>query len=112
MKYELSIVDRIVLGQLLGNLAGPGNYLYFKELRKLQEKVAFTEAEAKELDLNVSENKVTWSVEKASTKLEVDIGDKILGQIVDTLKGLDKAEKLMPEHLSVYEKFVGEESEA
>ena len=112
MQYELTIVDRIVVGQILGSLKGPGNYLYFKELRKLQEAVAFDEKIAAGIEMKLEGDNVRWSAEKAHlANITVEVGERIQGQIADALKELDKQERLMPEHLSVYEKFVPQEED-
>lgn len=113
-KYKLNILDRLVLVQVLGQIGGPGSYLYQKEMRKLRERVSFTEAQAEMCGLvkNPTTGAVTWAPEKAHfAEVEVDVGDRIKAEVAAKFKELDKNEQLLPEHLNTYEMFVGQEAE-
>jgi hypothetical protein len=109
VKFQLNIVDRLVLGQVLSQVSGAGNYLYHKELRILRERVSFSEKQFKEYGMVIDEatGAVRWDPKKAEgAGLEVEVGERVKNEIGKVLKELDKQERLMPEHLATYEMFV------
>ena len=109
MKYELNIVDRIVMAQILNGIGGPGSYLYQKELRKLREAVSFTEKQWKEYGMETLSDSgaIRWDPVKAqAATVEVEIGDRVKNEVAEALKKLDKAEQLQPEHMNTYDMFV------
>jgi len=109
MRYELNIIDRLVLAQVLSQVSGAGSYLYHKELRVLREKVAFTQKQWDEYGMTSDEatGAVRWDAVKAqSATIEVQIGERVKSEIAKVLKELDKNERIMPEHINTYEMFV------
>ncbi len=111
MKYQLNIVDRIVMAQILGGIGGPGSYLYHKELRQLREKVSFTEKQWKEYGMETLSDSgaIRWDPVKArAATVEVEIGDRVKNELAEALKKLDKAEQLQPEHMNTYDMFIEE----
>ena len=116
MLYQLNIVDRIVLGQVLAQVGGPGSWLYQKELRQAREKVSFTEKQWTEYGMTyvMQDGKPTggirWDPDKTAV-IDVEIGERIKGEIATVLKGLEKKEQLMPEHYNTFLMFVGADYE-
>ena len=115
MLYQLNIVDRIVLGQVLAQIGGPGNWLYQKELRQAREKMSFTEKQWKECGMAhvMKDGKPTggirWDPDKADKAIiKVEIGERIKNEIAQVLKKLDEQEQLMPEHYDTFLMFVGD----
>ena len=114
---ELEIFERLILLNLLPPEA---NFLTLKIVRKLKEDLSFTEEEHKELNfknageiyvndegnkITVPDNGVHWSPKAPQIK-EFDFGATAITVVADTLKKLDKENKLTEQHISLYEKFV------
>jgi hypothetical protein len=110
VKYELSVADRVSLVQILSSAPKMGSYLYFKEFSKVSSQVSIGEPEQKAIDWVQGDDRITWNAEKAKVKT-VEIADCVAKIIKNALVELDKNEQLHPEHIPVYEMFVGEENE-
>jgi len=108
MEYELNITDRVVLIQILSDAPKMGSYLYYKEFGKVAAAVSIPQEEQQAIGWKTEGDAVKWDGTKAQVK-KVEIPECILKIVRDALKALDKQEKLRPEHLLVYEKFVVEE---
>ena len=131
---KLTVVERITL---INSLPAKGNFLTLKIVRKLTESLSFNEEEHKKLGFreeyicpNCQESvyasvmvkcgkcdvdmgrtgMVSWNPEEEFEK-EVHIGDKAKAIIVEALKALDGNKALAEQHMSLYEKFIGEEEE-
>jgi hypothetical protein len=108
----LNINERLII---LNILPQEGNILTLRILRKLKENLSFTEEEHKDLKLTVNPNNtISWRTVNDEDKpilqeKEFDIGDKASDLIKEALKKLDEDKKLTEGHMSVYDKFIGEE---
>jgi len=107
VKVELNLLERLVAGMLLPKETSFANW---KILNDIKNQLALTEEETKLLDMQPAENGsviANWDV----VVKEVTFGEVAEKWIVDALKELDRKEKLLPEQLSLYEKFIikGEE---
>jgi len=111
VEYELDIRDRIVLVQIFATAPKLGSYLYYKELARVGSEVSIPDEEQKAIGWKVEKDEqgnvqgLKWDDKKAGGKT-VEMPECIESMVVDALKRLDKQEKLMPEHIPVYEKFV------
>jgi len=107
-KIEFTLFERFVA---LGLLPTEGNYLTLKIVRELQMELAPTEEEAKLAELFEVEGGGTdaenWD---AVAPKEIIFGDIAKGIIVAALEKLDKEEKLLQQHFTLYEKFILEKS--
>jgi len=99
---ELNVLDRLLL---LNLLPVEGSFVNLKLLRVAREDLSFNEEENKSLNFQQQEDHMTWSDSPPIVK-EVEIGDVVTDLIVKALKKLDKEEKLKPEHMELYEKFI------
>jgi hypothetical protein len=101
---KLTVSERIVL---LGVLPREGNFLTLKIVRQLRESLSFNEEELKKLSIVQQGDRITWNAESESPEgEEIAIGEKVTDLIVETLKSLDKSNKLTDQHFSIYEKFI------
>ncbi len=107
---KLNVFERLAL---LNVLPKQGNFVTLKIIRELKEDLSFDEKEIKELELTVdSENgNATWNPEKDKGK-EIEIGGQANKVIVEALEKLDKQNKMTENHMSLYEKFIGGDSNA
>jgi len=103
-KVKLTLFERFVG---LGLLPAEGNYITLKIVRELQMEFAPTEEEAKLAGLfevaNGGTDAENWD---AVAPKEIIFGDIAKGIIVSALEELDKEEKLLQQHFSLYEKFI------
>ena len=105
---KLGIKDRLVL---LNTLPPEGNFATVKIVHELRMALAPSEEEATAIGLVQAEGQVRWDPTKDIEK-DIPMGKVAKGIIESALKKLDESQKLTPEHLSLYEKFVvGEEEE-
>ena len=111
IKRKLNITERIILRVLIINVAIPveGNYLYLKSLSELDIKLSLTEVEkSKYIDSEKSTKYATVTNILAkdyfvTVPIQVDIAETIREVLVD----LDEADKVTPNMVTLYEKFVG-----
>ena len=102
-KVKLNALERVVVGMLLPKETSFANW---KILNDLKNKLSLTEEEVKLVNMKeVSAGQVVANCGAVSIK-EVTFGEVSEGWIVKALKELDKKEKLLNEHISVYEKFI------
>ena len=101
---KLNIMERL---QLLNILPAEGNYVTLKIVRQLREDLSFSEDEIKLFGVHQEGDQVTWSYSNGGTDdREIQIGEKATDIIVESLKKLDREEKLTEALVGVYEKFV------
>ena len=112
MEYELSILDRLVLMQVMAAVPPMGGRMFHREFQRISGDVGFTQAEVDEFDIKMEEDgtRVTWDDAKAHD-ITLDIPECIERMIVKRLKEMDAQEQLLIEHLPVYDKFVPEEED-
>jgi len=99
---KLDVLNRLVL---LNVLPKEGNIMTLKIVRKLREELSFSEEEHKELDFQESNGKLVWNTVINDDK-EIEIGEKASDIIVETLKKLDRENKLHEDHLPIWEMFI------
>ena len=102
---KLGIRDRIVL---LNILPAEGDFITLKIVHDLRSALAFSEQDLKDYEITSEDNAVRWSEAKEAElgQKEIEIGPKALSVIVELLKKLSEAGKLVEGNLSVYEKFM------
>jgi len=89
---------------LLHVLPQEGSFATLKIVRKMREDLSFDEEEYKRIGMKELPNgRTTW--EKDEEK-EFEFGEKATDIIVRSLRKLNAEEKLLADHLSVYEKYV------
>lgn len=99
---ELDVRERLVL---LSILPAEGDFVTLKVARKLRENLSFSEEEIKEYKFVQEEGRVTWD-DKAEQSKEIEIGEKAMDIIKESLRKLNEQKKLKDEHFTIYEKFV------
>ncbi len=98
----MKIFERVVLLQLLPE---QGNLTTILIVRKLREKLSFTEEEHKEFNLRQEGERLLWDNEKDIDK-EIEFGEKEKDIIVESLKKLNSEKSLTEKHLSLWDKFI------
>ena len=103
---ELTIMERLVLGSLLPT---ESNFITLRLVRKLKEDLSFDENEHKLLSFQQTGDRISWNLEKAKDLLkDIEIGEILTEIIKKELKRLNEENKLKEDHISLYEKFIGE----
>lgn len=104
----LSIKERLVMNMIMEQQSG--RYDALKLIRKFREDLSFSEDEIKEINLR-SEDGVGFRWDKEIQK-DIPIGDVVVGMIKKQFQKLDKEERLMEDHLEIYQKFVVEKDKS
>jgi hypothetical protein len=99
---KLTILERLML---LGILPKESNIISLRIIADLRKELSFSEEEIKDAKIIGSGMNVTWDSTKDPVK-DIEIGPAAFVIISDSLKGLDKTNKLTEQHISVYERFV------
>ena len=131
---KLTIVERI---KLLDTLPEKGDFTTLKILRKLTETLSFDEKEHAALqfqaeyacpechekfllaepvvcakcNLLVERTGMLWWNPDADVEKNIHLGEKAKAIVSEALKKLDAIKELTAQHMSLYEKFVGEEKD-
>jgi len=100
---KLNVLERLTL---LGILPKEGNFVTLKVLKSLKDNLGLSEEELKKFEVTQDGERIAWN-EKGNEETEIEIGEKATDIIVEALKNLDKDKKLVEQHFSIYEKFVG-----
>ena len=97
-------MERIALLQILPQ---EGDFLTLKIVHDLRQALSFTEEETAEFGIEIDQasQQIRWKI-SAARAADLPIGPKAIGLIASKLEALNKEEKLTPNHLSLYEKFV------
>jgi len=104
---KLSIKDRLVL---LNTLPPEGSFATVKIVHELKMALAPSEEEAAAIGLVQEAGQLRWDPTKDVEK-DIPLGKVAKGIIETALKKLDAEQKLTPDHLSLYERFVEGEDE-
>ena len=80
-----------------------GNRLSFKMIYDFLGELSFSDKDHKDFGIIEKDNRISWT---NSVDKEIEIGDKLLEIIQNTLKDIDKAEKLNSDLYFLYERFV------
>jgi len=102
-KVKLNALERVVVGMLLPKET---SFASWKILNDLKNELSLSEKEVKAINMKEAANgQVTanWGAVKIK---EITFGEVSEGWIVKALKELDKKEKLLNEHISIYKKFI------
>jgi hypothetical protein len=103
MKYELNLVDRL---NLLNKLPEKGDFITLKIVRKLREGLSLNEEEIKHFNVKQTGDQVSWDNTKTGETKELEIGEKALDIIQETLKKLNESKDLTEREFNLYETFV------
>lgn len=103
---KLTVLDRL---SLLNVLPKEGDFLTLSIVRDVTKKVSIEQEEAKVIELNFKDNRVTWKQD--APELEVNFTESELSVIRKQLKSLDSQKKLTMELLETYKKFNADEEE-
>lgn len=98
---KFSVKNRLLLNSLLPR---EGSLLNLKLLRVLREELSFSEEEHKDLNIRQENDMVIWNMELDIEK-EIEVPDSLKKVILDTLKKMDKEEKLADDHVELCEMF-------
>lgn len=104
---KLNIKDRLVL---LNTLPPEGSFATVKIVHELKMALAPSEEEAAAVGLVQEAGQLRWDPTKDVEK-DIPLGKVAKGVIETALKKLDAEQKLTPDHLSLYERFVEGEDE-
>jgi len=102
-KVELNALERVVVGMLLPKETSFANW---KILNDLKNKLSLTEEEVKAINMKEAAKGQIIAKWGAVPIKEVTFGEVSEKWVVSALKDLDAKEKLLNEHISVYEKFI------
>ena len=107
-KVKLNALERLVVGELLPKQTSFANW---KVINDLKMQIAPTEEELALLDPKPSPDGTgivaNW---EAVPEKEITFGEVTEKMVIDALEKLDSEGKLMPEHLTLYEKFIMREN--
>lgn len=99
----LTILERLMILQALPK---EGNILLLRLRQGLISKVGLSAEDYVKFEVKQTpEGKVTWKSD-IPQEVEIDLNEAEMGIIKSSLKDLDRAGKLLPDQLSLWEKFV------
>jgi len=103
---KLMFTDRMML---MGILPATGSFTTLKIVRKLREDLAPSEKEIKEMSIveKPEDGQVLWNSDKDLGK-DIKIGEIATEMIKKKLKEMNDKEELTPNHMGIYEIFVGD----
>lgn len=98
----MSVGERLMLLQILPL---QGSIVTLRINRELSNKVALSEEELKLFDVKHEDKKISWN-SSGNQEKEIVIGEKESDIIVDSLKKLDAEQRLVPQMMSLWDKFI------
>jgi len=107
---KLTVHERLMLGNILPQ---EGDFVTLKVLRNLKMDLSFSDPELKKWSIRTSDGRVDWRLFNDKNKpidqeAEIEVGGKAKDIIVKALAELNEKKKLREEHLTLYERFIGE----
>jgi len=100
---KLTVMERLTC---LGILPDAGNFVTMRMREELILKLGLTAEEMTEYDVTqLEDGRVQWKQDVPQDK-EIDMKPSEIVEIKKNLEKMDKDEKLTPQHISLYEKFV------
>lgn len=99
---KLSVGERLMLLQILPPM---GSIVTLKICKDLSDIIALSEEELDKFKVQHEGDKVTWDTEK-DKGTELKIGERATDIIVESLKNLDNEKRLIPQMMSLWEKFI------
>lgn len=106
---ELNLLERLMSIQALAEYK-EGNFITFKTIASLRNKLFITEAEAKRCEVRIESGRYIWNNAEGSKAVEIEITEAEHKLLKEQLEKMDKANKLTPDYLSLYELIVGNET--
>ena len=104
MKTFLNIKERIIL--LLQIIPKEGSFTDICVIRDLQNKLSVSDKERTDFEIRELPNGfIKWN-EKKETDKEFNFGENSIRIIYDSLKEMDKKQKLTVNHVCLYKKFI------
>lgn len=103
MKYNLTVVDRVIL---LNVLPKEGNMITLLSLRDLKAELVFSEAENEALGVKMEDGNLMWNKDAEQEKA-VEINGTMTKIIVEALLDMDKQGKLNEAMIDTCQKFIG-----
>ena len=103
MKYNLTVVDRVIL---LNVLPKEGNMITLLSLRDLKAELVFSEAENEALGVRMEDGNLMWNKDAEQEKA-VEINGTMTKIIVEALLDMDKKGKLNEAMIDTCQKFIG-----
>jgi len=103
MKYNLTVVDRVIL---LNVLPKEGNMITLLSLRDLKAELVFSEAENESLGVKMEDGNLMWNKDAEQEKA-VEINGTMTKIIVEALLDMDKQGKLNEAMIDTCQKFIG-----
>jgi len=105
---KLNVADRL---QAKSYLPTEADFATVKIIRDLEESLALSEEESKEIEMKISvqdgQIRANWNAEKAKKVIkDIKMGEIATKIVVDKLEELNKEEKLTQADISLYEKFI------
>lgn len=104
---KLNVVERLMGIQLL-NEYKEGNFITFKTIKGLRQKLYITEEESKEFEMKVVDNRYTWNAKGAEPK-EIELSEGEISLITEPLVKMNKENKLTQDYVVLYELFIAQE---
>jgi len=103
MKYNLTVVDRVIL---LNVLPKEGNMITLLSLRDLKAELVFSEEENDKLGVKMEDGNLMWNKDAEQEKA-VEINGTMTKIIVEALLDMDKQGKLNEAMIDTCQKFIG-----
>jgi len=103
MKVKLNIAERLSIVDILPI---QGNYITIKTINRLRDLLLPDSKEVKKYNLIQEGNQIKWDSRYSNETKEFDLDEFECEIIKKQLIELDKSEKLTPDLIKVYEKFV------
>ena len=104
MLFKLKIIDRLLLN---GILPVENDILTLKIVRKIRDDISFDEAETKAIGLRKADDGKGAIWDDDSVQKEIEIGEKGVDIIYESIKEMNKQKRLTENHFHLYELFVG-----
>jgi len=96
---KLNVLERITL---MGILPAESNYITFRILTDLKQKLSFTEKEIKEFKIEQKDGRIFWAKSK---EVEITIGEQVRIIVNTALQKLDADGKVNGGNISLFDKF-------
>ena len=106
---KLNVVERLMSIQLLNDYK-EGNFITFKIIKGLRQKLFINEEEANEFEMKVVDNRYTWNAKGAEPK-EIELSEGEISLLKEPLVKMNKENKLIADYVILYELFVASEQE-
>lgn len=103
---QLTLFERVILSKIVP--AMPGSIMMIRATDKFKHDIALTQREIRKYKVHQEGSKLIWKSTANGKTKNVFIPETIKETVVASLTQLDREEKLMPEHASLWDKFIGE----